>query len=82
MDSHLDVTKSSVQSLEASVSSAKDCVDQMSQDCATEFHTLDSKHSQIHDKLLEMNKDIKATEQKLTEVEKSLTILSDNEKFI
>ena len=40
VESRLDVTKSSFQSLEASVSSAKTCVDQLSQDCTTEFNKL------------------------------------------
>ena len=82
VESRLDVTKSSFHSLEASVSSAKTCVDQLSQDCTTEFNKLESKNNQINDKLLEMNKDFKATERKLTEVEKSLTTLSEKEEFM
>ena len=44
--------------------------------------SVESKNNQINDKLLEMNKDFKATERKLTEVEKSLTTLPEKEEFM
>ena len=82
IDSRLDTTKSSIQTLEASISSARSSMDQLSQDCATEFKNLESKNNQVHEALSKISTDIKKSGQSLGEVEKSLTSLSENDEFM
>ena len=59
IDSRLDTTKSSIQTLEASISSARSSMDQLSHDCATEFKNLESKNDQVHEALSKISTDIK-----------------------
>ena len=49
VDSRLDTAKSSIQMLEASMSSAKSSMDQLSHDCTVEFQTLNSRNTQIQE---------------------------------
>ena len=81
VDSRLDLTSSTIQALETSITLARSGMEKISPDCATEFHALDSKSTQITKKLTEIQTDIKRTGHTLTEVEKSLTSLSEKDEF-
>ena len=80
IDSHLDITKSSIQTLEASMFFARLSMDQLSHDCATEFKNLESKNNQVHEALSIISTDIEKTVQSLAE--KSLTSLSENDELM
>ena len=81
VDSRLDTAKSSIQMLEASMSSAKSSMDQLSHDCTAEFQTLNSRNTQIQEAVSKMSTDIKKNGQSLMEVEKSLTSLAEKDEF-
>ena len=81
VDSRLDLTSSTIQALETSITSARSGMEKISRDCATELYALDTKSTQITEKLTEIQTDIKRTGHTLTEVEKSLTSLSEKDEF-
>lgn len=81
VDSRFDLTRTSIQTLETSITSARSSMDKLSRDCTTEFHSLESKNTQIEEALSEISTNIRKTGHTLTEVEKSLTSISEKDEF-
>ena len=81
VDTRLDSTSTTFQKLETSITSAWSSMNKLSPDCATEFHKLESKNTQIRETLMEIQTDIKGTGHTLIDVEKSLTAISESDEF-
>ena len=61
VDTRLDSASTTIQKLETSITSAWSSMNELSRDCATEFHNLESKNTQISETLMEIQTDIKRT---------------------
>ena len=81
VDSRSDLTSSTIQTLETSMTLIQSSMQKISRDCATEFHALESKNTQITETLTEIQTSIKRTGHTLSEVEKSLTSMSERDEF-
>lgn len=82
VDTSYDTVRSSIQSVENSVSTLKCGVDKMSKDCQVEFKAIESKNTQLQESVTEVNRDIKASKEVITEIEKSLTVMTQLEDFM
>ena len=81
VETSYDIVKSSIKSVENSVSTLKCGVDKMSQDCQEEFKALESKNTKLQESVTEVNRVVKSSKDVITEIEKSLTVMTQLEDF-
>ena len=81
VETSYDTVRSSIKSVENSVSTLKCGVDKMSQDCHEEFKAIESKNNQLQESVTEVNRDVKSSKEVITEIEKSLTVMTQLEDF-
>ena len=73
--------RSSIKSVETSVSTLMRGVDKISQDCQEEFKTIESMNTQLQESVTEVNSGVKASKEVITEMEKSMTVMTQLEDF-
>ena len=81
VETSYDTVRSSIKSVETSVSTLMLGVDKMSQDCQEEFKTIESMNTQLQESVTEVNSDVKASKEVITEMEKSMTVMTQLEDF-
>ena len=82
VETSYDIVKSSIKSVENSVSTLKCGVDKMSQDCQEEFKALESKNTKLQESVTEVTRVVKSSKEVITEIEKSLTVMTQLEDFM
>ena len=81
IDTRFDSVKSSIQTYDTTLATVRTCVKKISDACNAEFRTIDEKNNKLQDSVSEISNGIKRTRNCLTEVEKSLTTLSESPIF-
>ena len=81
IDTRFDSVKSTTQTNDAALATVRTYVKKISDDCNAEFKTIDEENNQLKESVSEISNDIKRPRSCLTEVEKSLTTLSETPIF-
>ena len=82
VDSNNETIKSSIKTMDGSVTTLKIGLEKMSKDCQTEFNELESKNVILQELVTEANEDIRASKEIIKDIEKSLTAITQQEEFI
>ena len=76
VDTSNDTEKNSIQTVESSISTLKYGVEKISKECQVEFKELETKNTQLQETVTEVRRDMKTSKEVISEIEKSLTVLT------
>ena len=82
VDTSNDTVKNSIQTVESLISTLKYGVEKKSKECQVEFKELKTKNTQLQETVTEVRRDMKTSKEVISEIEKSLTVLTQQEDFM